>query len=251
MKRDELVAYLDDYLQLDAFQDSSDNGLQVEGAAEVQRLAFAVDAGLAAFEEARAAQAQMLIVHHGLFWGKPVRVTGIHRRRLKTLLDADISLYAAHLPLDSHATVGHSATLARWLALEETAPFGEYKGLAVGVAGRLPRPRSLTDLVAAVEDLLGRPVVAVWPFGPDEVRRVGIVSGGGASLVEQAAKAGVDVYLTGEVGHSYYHQARELGQNVIFAGHYATETVGLKALAEHLSSRFGLESRFLDLPTGA
>ena len=251
MKRDELVTYLDDYLQINAIQDSSDNGLQVEGAAEVQRLAFAVDASLAAFEEAQAAVAQMLIVHHGLFWGKALRVTGNHRRRLKLLLDADISLYAAHLPLDSHKTVGNSAALARRLALDEIVPFGEYQGLSVGYAGLLPQPLSLDDLVVRVETLLGKPVVAVWPFGSDTVRRVGIITGGGASLIDQAAAAGIDAYLTGEMSHSFYHQARELEQNVIFAGHYATETVGLQALAEHLSDRFGLETIFLDLPTGA
>ncbi len=251
MKRDELVSYLDDYLQIKTIQDDSNNGLQVEGAEEVNRLAFAVDAGLAAFAEARAAHAQMLIVHHGLFWSKPLPVTGIHRRRLKTLLDANISLYAAHLPLDLHKTVGNSAALARRLALEEITPFGEYKGQSIGVAGRLPQPLSLDDLALEVEELLGQPITGLWRFGPDTVRRVGIISGGGASLVEQAAQAGVDVYITGEVGHNYYHHARELELNVIFGGHYATETVGLKALAEHLAERFGVETLFLTLPTGA
>jgi len=251
MKRDDLVAYLDDYLQIKAIEDSSNNGLQVEGTEAVTRLAFAVDAGLAAFEGAQKVRAQMLVVHHGLFWGKPVMVTGIHRRRLERLFDAGLSLYAAHLPLDFHDEVGNNVTLARWLELEQVTPFGEYKGHPAGVEGRLPAAVPLDQFVAQIERALGEPAVQVWPFGPATIRQVGIVSGGAGFLVDQAAEAGVDVYLTGEMSHSAYHQARDLGLNVIYGGHYATETAGLKALAEHLAGRWGLETVFLDLPTGA
>lgn len=251
MKRDELVAYLDTYLQVKAIEDSSNNGLQVEGAEQVTRVAFAVDASLAAFQGAAAAGAQMLIVHHGLFWSKPIMVTGTQRRRLQALLDADLSLYAVHLPLDFHDEVGNNATLARWLQLEEVAPFGEYKGHPAGVAGRLVRALPLDQFVAQTEQALGEPVITVWPFGPGTVRQVGIVSGGAAFLASQAAEAGVEVYLTGEVSHNVYHVARELKLNVVYGGHYTTETAGLKSLAEHLSDRFELEPVFLDLPTGA
>ena len=251
MKRDDLVTYLDDYLCVNLIDDISNNGLQVEGAGEVTRLAFAVDAGLAAFEGAQAAGAQMLIVHHGLFWGKPFMITGIHRRRLERLFDDGISLYAVHLPLDFHEDVGNNATLARWLALEEAAAFGHHKGYSAGIMGRLPAAVSLDQFVAQVERVLGEPAVKVWPFGDDTIRRVGIVSGGGGSLVNQAAEAGVDAYLTGEMDHNVYHQALELGLNVVYGGHYATETAGLKALSEHLAARFELQTIFLDLPTGA
>jgi dinuclear metal center YbgI/SA1388 family protein len=251
MKRDDLVAYLDEFLLVKKIEDRSNNGLQVEGAAEVSRLALAVDAGLAAFDGAREAGAQMLIVHHGLFWDSPLMVTGVHRRRLQLLLEANLSVYASHLPLDSHDTVGNNATLARWLDLKDVGPFGEYKGLPAGVVGRLPQGLSLDSFVALVEKSLGEPVAGVWPFGPSKVRHVGIVSGGAGFLVDQAAEAGVDVYLTGEVNHSVYHQASELGLNMVYGGHYATETAGLKALAEHLGERFGLEAVFLHLPTGA
>jgi dinuclear metal center YbgI/SA1388 family protein len=251
MKRDELTSYLDEYLQVRAMEDNSNNGLQVEGADQVTRLAFAVDASQASFEAARDAAAQMLIVHHGLFWGRPIMVTGIHRQRLQTLLDAGISLYAAHLPLDFHDEVGNNVTLARWLNLEGVEPFGDYKGLPAGFAGHLSQPCSLARFAARVEELLGEPVLKVWPFGVDTIQKVGIVSGGAGSLVSQAADADVDVYLTGEVSHVAYHEAQELGMNVVFGGHYATETAGLKSLAEHLSNRFGLETIFLELPTGA
>jgi dinuclear metal center YbgI/SA1388 family protein len=251
MKRTELVAYLDDFLQVKTIEDSSNNGLQVEGADEVTRLAFAVDAGLAAIEKAQAAGAQMLVVHHGLYWSKVILVTGVHRQRLGRLFEADLSLYASHLPLDMHAEVGNNATLARLLELDEVAPFGEYKGSATGFAGSLAQPLSLDQFVAKVEGATGESVLKTWPFGLDTIQRVGIVSGGAAFLVDQAAEAGVDVYLTGEMSHSFYHQAQELGLNVVFGGHYATETVGLKSLAEHLVERFGLETVFIDLPTGA
>ena len=251
MKRDELVCYLDEYLRVRAIEDSSNNGLQVGGADQVTRLAFAVDASLATFEAARASGAQMLVVHHGLFWSQPIMVTGTHLRRIQTLLDAGLSLYASHLPLDFHAEVGNNATLARWLKLEGVEPFGDYKGHPAGFAGRLSQPCSLEQFAAQVEQALGEPVLRIWPFGSETVQRVGIVSGGAGPLVGQAAEAGVDVYLTGEVSHIAYHEARELGVNVVYGGHYGTETAGLKSLAEHLSDRFGLETIFLDLSTGA
>jgi dinuclear metal center YbgI/SA1388 family protein len=251
MKRDDLVTYLDDYLQIGAIADLSDNGLQVEGAPEITRLAFAVDASLAAFKAAQESHAQMLIVHHGLFWGRPLMVTGIHHRRLSQLLAAGISLYAAHLPLDLHPDVGNNATLARWLKLEDAAPFGDYKGQPAGVVGRLPTALPLDRFVAQVEESLGEPVVQIWPFGPENVSLVGIISGSAASMVNQVAEAGVDVFLTGEVSHTIYHQAQELGINIVYGGHYATETAGLKALAQHLAEHLGLETTFLHLPTGA
>lgn len=251
MKREALVAYLDDLLQVEAIEDRSNNGLQVEGVDDVGHLAFAVDASLAAFQGTREARAQMLIVHHGLFWGEPVMVTGIHRRRLNTLLEAGIGLYAVHLPLDFHPEFGNNAVLARWLGLEQVGEFGEYWGHAAGTMGQLPAPLSLESLVTQVEHALGRPPIRVWPFGPESVQRIAIVSGAGGSLVDQAAEANVDVYLTGELSHNVYHRAQELGLNVIYGGHYATETAGLRALADHLSERFDLEITFLDLPTGA
>jgi dinuclear metal center YbgI/SA1388 family protein len=251
MKRDELVEYLDELLEVGAIEDRSNNGLQVEGAETVERVAFAVDAGLAAFQDAVAAGAQMLVVHHGLFWSDPIMVTGIQRRRLQTLLDADVSLYGVHLPLDMHAELGNNAVLARWLDLRDLAPYGQYKGRPLIVTGSLPEEMTLDAFARRVEEMLGEPVIQVWPFGRPRVRRIGIVSGGAGFLLGEVAESGVDVYFTGEVSHSIYHQAQELGLNVVFGGHYATETVGLKALAQHLEEKFDLETVFLDLPTGA
>lgn len=251
MQRDELVAYLDAYLQTGVIEDASNNGLQVEGVDDVDRLALAVDAGLAAFEAAHAAGAQMMVVHHGLFWSTPVMVTGPHRHRLALLLEAGISLYAAHLPLDFHQEVGNNVTISRWLELQDPRSFGAHRGHPVGVMGYLPQACSLDSFAAKVDQALGEQVVQIWPFGRETVQQVAVASGGSGTLVDQAAAAGLDVFLTGEMSHAAYHQARELGMNVVFAGHYATETAGLKALAGHLTDHFGLDCVFLDLPTGA
>jgi dinuclear metal center YbgI/SA1388 family protein len=249
MNRDELVRYLDEYLRVGEIPDESKNGLQVEGRAEVRRIATAVDACLAAFLKAREAQADMLIVHHGLFWGNYHPLTGAHLRRIRALLDHEISLYAAHLPLDAHPQVGNNAVLARLLDLQEVAPFGEYHGVNIGLQGQLAQPMSAQDLAGLVQARLDAPVV-LQAYGPPLVRRMGLISGGGGDMVRQAAKEGLDLYLTGERNHSFYHEAEELGLHALFAGHYVTETTGVKALGQHLAERFGLETTFLDLPTG-
>jgi dinuclear metal center YbgI/SA1388 family protein len=249
MKRDELVAYLDDYLDVRGQQDFGENGLQVEGAEEVNRLAFAVDACQAAINGAAAGGAQMLLVHHGLFWGKPLLVVGPHRRRVKALLDADCSLYAAHLPLDRHAEVGNNAQLAHLLGLVVTGGLGEIFGAPVGVLASASSDLSREELARRLASALGvQPLVL--PGGKEQVRRVGIITGSGAGDIQEAAAAGCDTFITGETSHSHYHDAGEYGINVLYAGHYATETVGVRALAGHLLAQFGLQGAFIDLPTG-
>ena len=243
MNRDALVTYLDDYLDCRGSADYSDNGLQVEGGDEITRLAFAVDACQETIEGAIAAGAQMLIVHHGLFWGKVLRVVGPHRRRVKALLDGGCSLYAAHLPLDRHPEVGNNAQLARLLGLTVTGGLGEAFGLPVGVIATATA-RPATALVARLAASLGVTPL-VLPEGPEQVQRIGIISGGAARDMVAAAAAGCDTYITGETSHSSYHDAAEYGVNVIYAGHYATETVGLKALAAHLDAQFDLASTSL------
>ena len=250
MKRTALVKYLDTLFRVTAIEDASQNGLQVEGAAEVTRVAFAVDACQTAFEQAAAAGAQLLIVHHGLFWGRPLLITGVHARRVETLLRAGVSLYAVHLPLDLHPTLGHNARLAAELGLRSRRPFGKDHNILIGFSGALPRPLPLPALVARVTRVLGAPPLRVLAHGPRLTRRIGCVSGGAAHLLAQAAEAGLDTYLTGETRHAAFHEARELRLNVIFGGHYATEVPGLKALSAHLRRRLGLQTVLLDLPTG-
>lgn len=247
--RDALVSYLDTYLDVAGWSDKSLNGLQVEGAERVRRVALATDTALATIAMAAEAGAQMLVAHHGLFWGRVEPVTGPMRARLAALLRAELSLYVSHLPLDAHPAVGNNAVLARLLELEDLEPFGRWGDRAIGVLGRLPEVVGRAALAARLEALLGaRPDVLA--FGGDTIRRVAVVSGAAADLVAEAAAAGADAFLTGETSHTAYHQARERRMNVVFAGHYATETLGVRALGDHLVDRFGVEAVFLDAPTG-
>ncbi len=250
MQRDELITYLDDYLRVKEIEDSSQNGLQVEGPEEVTKVAFAVDGCQAAFEQAVANGAQLLIVHHGLFWDKPLRLVGPIFRRVKTLIEGDCSLYAVHLPLDVHPEVGNNAELARLLGLKDTHAFGEYHGNKVGLGGALNPPLLLDALVERMARAIGEPPARVLAHGPAEASQVGCISGGAAFLMDQVAEAGFDTFVTGETSHSFFHQVAEWGLNIIYGGHYATETLGVKALARHLEEKFDLETTFLDIPTG-
>jgi dinuclear metal center YbgI/SA1388 family protein len=249
VKRDSLVEHLDAFLGVHAIQDRSNNGLQVEGGDEITRVAFAVDACQATIDAARSVGAQMLIVHHGLFWSEPLPIVGPHRRRVAALLAHDCSLYAVHLPLDRHEQVGNNVELARLTGLTPIGEVGEASGQLVGIIGQAPTGMTLEDLVARVETALGVAPL-VQPFGPQRIARVAILSGGAARWIAEAASKGCDTFLTGETSHSHYHEAAEYGMNVVYAGHYATETVGLQALARHLRREFNLDTVFLEEPTG-
>jgi len=249
MQRDVLVAYLDEYLNIHTIKDYGENGLQVEGVDEITRLAFAVDANQSTIDGGIASGAQMLIVHHGLFWGKPLMIVGPHRRRVQALLVAGCSLYAVHLPLDGHPEVGNNAQLAGLLDLTVTGGFGEALGNTIGVLAAAPPGLTLAQLASRVQAVLGQPPL-VLPGNSDQVQTVGIISGAAAGDISEAARAGCDTFITGETTHAHYHDAAEYGINVIYTGHYASETVGVKALAVHLKTRFGLPGSFIDRPTG-
>ncbi|GAA5334245.1 MULTISPECIES: Nif3-like dinuclear metal center hexameric protein [Thermus] len=241
MNRDELVRYLDGYLNLAAFpQDPSLNGLQVEGKEEVRKIGAAVDAAEATFQKALEEGVDFLLVHHGLFWGKPFPIRGHHKRRLELLFRGGINLYAAHLPLDAHPEVGNNFVLARALGLVDLTPYD------VGVRGRFPFPTPLVQVADMLGQLTGMQPL-VHQGGRSQVQEVVIVSGGAANLVGQVE---AELFITGEPKHSAFHEAFERGLNVIYAGHYDTEVFGVKALAAHLEERFGLPWVFLDHPTG-
>jgi dinuclear metal center YbgI/SA1388 family protein len=245
----ELVAYLDSFLSVDLVPDHEHalNGLQVEGRSPVRKLAVAVDATEASIREAVAAGADLLLVHHGLFWDGNRPVTGRRFRRLRALLEAGVALYSAHLPLDVHDEVGNNAVLARRLGLDVRGRFGEQRGVALGVWGEWSGRRSALE--ARLTRLVGGGVRLI-PGGPEVVGRVGVLTGGGGGFVAAAADAGLDTLVTGEGSHHTFFDAMEGGVNLFYAGHYATETFGVRALAEHLESRFGLSWLFLDQPTG-
>lgn len=250
MRLDTLVRYLDGYLRLDEeVADGTEalNGLQLQNGGEVTRLAAAVDACEATVRMAAEQRADFLIVHHGLFWGGLKPVVGPAYRRMAGLIKGNVALYAAHLPLDRHPEVGNNNVLARLLGLRVQGEFGSYHGAPIGVWGEGEGTRD--ELARALTEKLGSPP-RVFPFGPARVHRVGVVTGAGGALIPQAVAAGLDTYVTGEGQHWTFFDAEELGVNVFFAGHYATETLGVKALAQHLSTKFDLPWIFLDHPTG-
>jgi dinuclear metal center YbgI/SA1388 family protein len=244
----ELTAYLAEYLSLGAVSDypQAYNGLQLENRGTVKRIAAAVDACEAVVVEAAARGADFLLVHHGLYWNSVPLVGGMYRK-VRCALAHDIAVYSAHLPLDVHPEVGNNVLLARALGLQQLEPFLLLKGKAAGLAGACEADR--VELVGRLERAVGGRV-HVCPGGPERVRRVGVVTGGAGSEVARAAAEGVDTFITGEGPHWSYTLAEELGVNLLYGGHYATETFGVVALAGHLSQRFDLPWEFIEHPTG-
>ncbi len=242
----ELDAWLRAFLSLPAFDgiDPSRNGFQVSCTApEVRKVAFAVDASRESFRRAAEADAQVLFVHHGIIWEKPERIVGTLYERIRLLIEKNVALYAVHLPLDQHPEVGNNIGIARHLGLSNVEPFGSFKGMKIGFKGSLSAPARLEDIVRR---LPGRTL----PFGPELIRTVGVVSGGAPWEVMQAVEEGLDLYVTGEPSHGIYHHCLESRIHVIFAGHYQSESFGVNALAARLARDTGLETVYIDVPTG-
>ncbi|MDR1352948.1 MAG: Nif3-like dinuclear metal center hexameric protein [Treponema sp.] len=239
-------------LDIDGFSsiDNSLNGLQVDNdGAEIGKIAFAVDASLETFKRASLCGAGMLFVHHGLFWGKPEPVTGGLRARLQFLLDHNLALYAAHLPLDQHPEAGNNAALAELLGIEKPEPFGVYHGRKIGYKGKLKNALSVAEAVKRIRFGANEPL-GVYPFGKKESFSCAVISGGAAQEVFQAIEEGVDLYVTGEISHSVYHHLFENNINMIAGGHYATETWGVRRLMEKSASELDADVEFIDVPTG-
>lgn len=245
----ELIDHLDALLEPSAFADYAPNGLQVPGPDTVATVVTGVSAGAELFERAAALGADLVLVHHGLFWqGAPLALDAVGVRRLRLLFDHGMALAAYHLPLDGHQRLGNNALLARACGCESWEPFGEHRGAQIGVAGTLPgdgitREELVTRLRAACHDR--EPLV--FPAGPERVRRVGIVSGAGADHLAEAVDAGLDAFVTGEPAERVMIAAREHGITFVAAGHYATETHGVRALGDELAARFGVSHHFVDV----
>lgn len=250
-KQDDILSSLDQLLEQDRFTDDSLNGLQVDGCPEeVTKIGVAVDAGKSVFEAAVLAKCNFLIVHHGLFWGAPCRLTGVLRDKVMILLENRCSLYASHLPLDGHQELGNAAQIADVLHLTDRSPFCFLDGEPLGVKGSLPKS-SPPDVVAqAASQFAGASTPLLLPFGEKAVRSIGIVTGSGAFAIEQAKSEGLDLLLTGEPKQMAYHLAQELKINVLFGGHYATETFGVRALGSYLEKQLKVPFEFIDIPTG-
>ena len=244
-----LVRYCDRLLRTEQIHDwdGAVNGVQVANAGVVTRLAAAVDASLATIQLAIAAGADLLLVHHGLFWAPTHPWIGKRYELLRALLENNLAVYSSHLPLDAHRRLGNNAQLCSALGLKRLRPFFYDKGQYLGFQATTSVTRQkLTEKLARV---LGRPPT-VLPGGPTVCTRIGIVTGGAGSELKKAAREGVDTFVTGEGPHWTYALAEESGVNVLYGGHYATETFGVKALAAHLSRKFNLPWTFIDHPTG-
>ena len=252
MKLENLVSYLNDLLALDKFsRDASNNGLQVEGSTEVTRAVFGVDACQELFDAAAEMKADFIFVHHGMSWGsEPRRFSGIVAKRLSTLFQNGISLYAAHLPLDAHPEVGNNAQLADVIGLKELTPFFEYSGVDIGFSGVLKTAASCHFLAEHLGKKLSvEPVI--YGDAQREVSKIAIVSGGGGlGGLEDAYVRNCDLLITGEFDHTMYHPRKEMNVNVISLGHYASETVGPLAMQKLVSETFGVETVFAEVPTG-
>lgn len=246
-----LLQYLDGLLEVEGFPDypGAANGLQVEAAGPVSHLAVAVDASQETIEAALEVGADLLLVHHGIFWQGLRPLTGRRYRRAQALIRGGVGLYSVHLPLDAHAELGNCVLLARRLELDVQGRFGQYEDREIGWWGlaREAEPASFREKVAGA---VGGGPVRLLEGGSHPVRRVGVVTGGGASFLEEAARRGLDTLVTGEASHHAYVDARELGVHLVLAGHYATETFGVQAVATHLAERFDLSWDFLDFPSG-
>ncbi|MBC7979172.1 MAG: Nif3-like dinuclear metal center hexameric protein [Armatimonadetes bacterium] len=246
---DELVAYLDRELKTSSIPDypGAMNGLQLANSGQIGRIVAAVDASLPVIQAAAEGGPGLLVVHHGMFWQGVQPVTGPFYRKLKIAMEADLAIYSSHLPLDIHPEWGNNILLARAIGLQDPEPFFDQKGVAVGLRGIWVGTRD--DLLGALRAALGGPV-HLCPGGPEIVTKVGLITGGAGSEVAKVAASGVDSFITGEGPHWSYSLAEELGLNVLYGGHYATETSGVQALASAMTSEFSIPWRFVDHPTG-
>ena len=244
-----IVAALDELLDVGSFQDLGPNGLQVPGPDEVRRVVTGVSAQKELIERAVAEEAQLVLVHHGLFWDfHPTGLTPVLAERLRPLFKHDVALAAYHLPLDAHQELGNNAILADRLGCERHEPFREFKGRTIGRAGTFPGDGiPAADLFERVREITSR-TPTVFDGGPELVRRIGIVSGSAAAALPEAIALGFDAFLTGEPREHVMADAREGGIHFIAAGHYATETFGIRALGDWLERRFGVEHLWVDIP---
>lgn len=243
MRLNELRDYIGSELAVSRFRDYCPNGLQVEGRAEVRRIATGVTASQAVLEAATAWGADAILVHHGYFWrNEDAAITGIKKRRVSHLLQHDISLLAYHLPLDAHPELGNNAQLRELLGFVEQGRFGEQD---IAMYGTLAQPQTLQQLAQSIQHALQRAPQVIGHANPN-IARIAWCSGGGQGFFEQAVTLGVDAFLTGEISEQNVHVAQETGVAFIAAGHHATERYGIQALGAHVASRFGLEHRYFD-----
>jgi dinuclear metal center YbgI/SA1388 family protein len=252
MTTQKLDGFFRSLLDIEGFNgvDPSLNGLQVDNdGAEFEKIAFAVDANLETFKRAVDSGAGMLFVHHGLFWGSPLRLQGNHRQRIQFLLEHNLALYGVHLPLDQHPIWGNNASLGKMLGIETLEPFGMYHGRKIGYKGKLSTPLTIEEAFSRIS-FMDRPALGVYAFGVRENQTCAVISGGAADEALQAIAEGVDLYVTGESSHQVYHEILEARLNMIAGGHYATEVWGVRNIMEQTALHLSMDVEFIDVPTG-
>ncbi|MFC1497485.1 Nif3-like dinuclear metal center hexameric protein [Verrucomicrobiota bacterium] len=250
LRLNKIVGFLDKELNIASFEDDSHNGLQVENSGMVTKIACGVDASLEFFQEAKKRGANLVICHHGISWGDSLkRITEINYKRISFLIKNDIALYACHLPLDAHPVYGNNALICKALKLKNIKPFGVYKGKAVGFRGKLSKPMPYKNFKKLVADINGIKMkeLRTMDFGKKTIKSVAVVSGAAADKLEDVGHMGIDVYVSGEPTLTAYHAAQEYKTNAIFAGHYATEVFGVKAVAKLLKQKFKIKAEFIDM----
>lgn len=250
----ELDKYFRNFLKPEDFgSDPSRNGIQIENSGvnskEIKKIAFAVDACEETAKKAAECGADLLFVHHGLFWGGCETITGHFYKRISAFLKNDLALYAMHIPLDANNPYGNNYGLAKKIGLQNLEPFGQWRGMTIGVKGILENPVTVEDLISKVLNSGEKPL-AVLQFGKKQIKAVGVISGGAGEDVEQAIDQNLDAYVTGEVSHELYHYVKENEMNMIAAGHYQTETIGVNLVKEKIEKELGIETVFIDVPTG-
>jgi dinuclear metal center YbgI/SA1388 family protein len=251
-----IVNFLDEILEAPRYKDSAFNGVQVESPpfsseqVNVRTVAFAVDAGLSCIKEAVAQKADILIVHHGLFWGDITCITGSLAEKIHVLQSYQCTLYASHLPLDGHKIYGNGAALLKFLGAKNITPFAEHKGASVGAQGSFQVPLALSSIAEKLTTIEGFTHNLILSFGKQTIKTIAAVTGSGTFGISEAKSKGIDLFVSGEPKHEAYHLAKEQAQSVVFSGHYATETFGLRALEKLVSETFGVKCIFIAEPSG-
>lgn len=248
MHRQDLNTFFSDLLSPQSFSDYGPNGLQIEGVEQINKVAFAVSATRDSIEQTIDLNADALVVHHGLFWGfhGARTLTGSFAKRIKPLIKNDINLFAYHLPLDAHPTIGNAAVLGHLIGCQQQSPFGNYKGSPTGIKGTLEQAVSAKALRLKLQTLLNHSVILASPNEDQLIQSIGIITGGANSDWALAQKAGLDAYITGEISEHDWHESQENDVHMFAGGHYATEVFGIQQLMQHIQTHHALECVFID-----
>jgi len=246
-----VINYLNNILTPEKYKDSSSNGLQIDsGNPEIKKIGLAVDSGISVLEEAVKNNCDLLICHHGIFWGGEYSITELLAKKTKILIDGGCSLYVSHLPLDGNLDVGNNSELAKLFELKDVEGFFEIEGSTIGVKGNTKEKVDIEYFISKSSGIIGAIKPFVLPFGKDSISSVGIVSGSGSSAIPVCAKEQIDLLISGEPKQESYHSAKDCSQSVLFLGHYATETFGVVALGKRLEKELNIKTYFIDQPTG-